>query len=161
MVRLAIAGNPRFALSDVELRRPGKSYSIETIETFRREFDGQSILYFIVGLDAFLEINTWKEYAALFQRCHFVVMTRPGFGREFNPSHLPVELARDFCYDPEKGGYVHSSGFLVIPKEITALDISSTKIRERIGHGLSVRYLLPEAVETLIRQHKLYQSEES
>ena len=61
MVRLAIADNPRFSLSDVEIRRPGKSYSIETITYFREQFGPETHLYFIVGLDAFLEIETWKD----------------------------------------------------------------------------------------------------
>jgi len=135
MVRLAIADNPRFSLSEVELERKGKSYSIETIEFFRRKFGPETHLYFILGLDAFLEINTWKEYAALFGLCHIVVMTRPGFEKNFSREHLPVELSGEFCYDDQKFGYAHVSGFFVYPREITALDISSTRIREYFRRG--------------------------
>jgi len=161
MVRLAIADNPRFAFSEVELRRPGKSYSVETVTHFRQQFGPDTELYFILGLDAFLEINTWKEYAAIFALCHFIVMTRPGFEKNFTPEHLPVEMAKDFCYDNKRGGYAHRSGFCVFPKEITALDISSTQIRQNIRKHHSVKYLLPEPVEAFIYQNKLYRNQES
>ena len=156
MLRLAIADHPHFTLSDLELKRPGKSYSIETIGAFRRLFGEKSSLYFIVGLDAFLEIATWKKYSALFTLCHFVVMTRPGFGKNFSRNHLPVELAGAFCYDSRKNVYTHSSGYRLFPREITALDISSTQIRNLIRKGHSVKYLVPAAVEAFIGKNKLY-----
>jgi nicotinate-nucleotide adenylyltransferase len=161
MVRLAVSDNPRFALSGVELDRPGKSYSIETIEDFRRELGAGTHLYFIVGLDAFLEINGWKDYASLFGLCHFVVMTRPGFEKKLSREDLPVELADEFCYDTQKGGYVHRSGFLVYPAEITGLDISSTRIREFLRKGNSIRYLVPPAVEAFIQTNHLYRNKDS
>jgi nicotinate-nucleotide adenylyltransferase len=160
MVRRAISDNPRFSLSLVELERPGKSYSIETIEHFRRQFGRESHLFFILGLDAFLEINTWREYRALFGLCHFVVMTRPGFEKKFSSEHLPVELAGDFCYDTREDGFAHVSGFFVYPREITALDISSTRIRRDLQKGRSVKYLLPGPVEEYIHQNHLYRMKE-
>jgi nicotinate-nucleotide adenylyltransferase len=160
MVQLAIAGNPHFSLSKVELDRQGKSYSVETVRHFRRLYGRQTDLYFMIGLDAFLEVNTWRQYAELFELCHFVVMTRPGFEKKFSPKHLPVELAKDFCYDKRKAGYIHRSGYGVFPKEITAFDISSTNIRGKIQKGYSVKYLLPPAVEEFIFRHKLYQAKD-
>jgi len=160
MVRLAVSGNPRFALSEVELDRPGKSYSVETVEHFRRQFGPGSQLYFIVGLDAFREIHTWKEYPSLFSLCHFVVMTRPGFEKKFSPEHLPVELAGDFCYDTQNGGYAHRFGFFVYPTEITGLDISSTRIREYLQRRKSIKYLVPPAVEAFIAANHLYQDKD-
>jgi nicotinate-nucleotide adenylyltransferase len=161
MVQLAVSDNPRFTLSEVELDRPGKSYSIETVEHFRRQLGTGTHLYFIVGLDAFLEITGWKEYASLFGLCHFVVMTRPGFEKKFSREHLPVELADEFCYDTQKGGYAHTSGFLVYPAEITGLDISSTRIREFLRKGNSIRYLVPPAVEAFIQTNHLYRNKDS
>jgi len=160
LVRLAIADNPRFSLSEVEMWRSGKSYSVETISHFRQQYGPDAQLYFILGLDAFLEIDTWKEYAALFALCHFIIMTRPGCEKNFSPQHLPVELTGNFCYDPQKGGYAHCSGFFVFPKEITALDISSTKIRENLQKGRSVKYLLPPPVEAFILQNNLYRAKD-
>jgi nicotinate-nucleotide adenylyltransferase len=161
MVRLAIQGNPSFSVSDVELQRPGKSYSVETIRFFRQKFGLKASLFFIVGLDAFLEIHTWKDYAALFELSHFVVMSRPGLEKKFSPEHLPVELAQDFCYDDRKRGYAYRSGFCVFPREITALDISSTEIRKSFREGRSVRYLLPFSVEDYIRSCKIYRQKEA
>jgi nicotinate-nucleotide adenylyltransferase len=140
----------------VELKRSGKSYSFETIQYFRRKFGSAASLYFLIGLDAFLEINTWKEFALLFESCNFVIMSRPGLERNFAAEHLPVELARDFCYDTEKNGYLYRSGFFVFPKTVTALDISSTRIRQNFRDGRSVAYLIPAAVEEFIRFHKIY-----
>ena len=157
MVRLAIADNPRFSFSDAEIARPGKSYSVETIPYFQRLWGETAELYFILGLDAFLEIGTWKDPGTLFTLCHFVILTRPGFEKNFAPEHLPVDLAPDFCYDPKKDGYVHKSGFGVFPREITALDISSTKIREIVRGGGSIRYLVPPAVEEFFAAQKFYQ----
>jgi len=160
MVRLAVSDNPRFAMSEVELDRPGKSYSVETIEHFRRQFGSGTQLYFILGLDAFREIHTWKEYASLFALCHFVVMTRPGFEKKFSSEHLPVELADNFCYDTQKGGYAHKFGFFVYPTEITGLDISSTRIRQYLQRRKSIKYLVPPAVEAFIALNHLYRDED-
>jgi nicotinate-nucleotide adenylyltransferase len=156
MVRLAIADNPRFSFSDAEIARPGKSYSVETIPRLRRLWGPEAEMYFILGLDAFLEIGTWKDPATLFTLCHFVILTRPGFEKIFTPEHLPVDLAPDFCYDPNQDGYMHRSGFGVFPREITALDISSTQIREIVRRGGSIRYLVPPAVEKFIAAQGFY-----
>jgi nicotinate-nucleotide adenylyltransferase len=157
MVRLAIQENPRFSFSDAEISRPGKSYSVETIPYFQRLVGKEAELYFILGLDAFLEIGTWKDPATLFTLCHFAILMRPGFEKIFSAEHLPIDLAPDFCYDSEKDGFIHKSGFGVFPREITALDISSTKIRQMIGQGKSIRYLVPPAVEGFIAEQGFYQ----
>lgn len=160
MVKLAISHNPHFSLSLAELRRKGKSYAVETVSYFRRRFSQEAHLFFILGLDAFLEINTWKNYQALFELCSFIIMTRPGFEKNFSLQHLPVELHNSFCYDKKQKGFIHNSGFGVFPCEITAVDISSTKIREKIEKGESIKYLLPAGVEEFIYRHKLYQQKQ-
>jgi nicotinate-nucleotide adenylyltransferase len=156
MTRLAVGDHPVMAVSDIEGRRPGKSYSIETLRLIRQEYRPPWELYFILGLDAILEIQTWKDYAQLFTLCHFVVLDRPGYdrsqlgevlGREVHPEFTPLEGGT---------GFRHPSGFRVIFQEITQMDISATGIRRRVRQGRSIRYLLPEAVRGYIIEENLY-----
>jgi nicotinate-nucleotide adenylyltransferase len=152
MVKRAIRKNPKFSTSDVELKRPGKSYSIDTIRYFREKF--KDSLYFILGRDAFVEIETWKDFQNLFSLCNFIIMARPGLTQT---SPLPGALAPAFRYDPGASGWVHGSGYMVFSKEINFLDISSTKVRELVEKGGSIKYLVPLEVEAYIEEHGLYQ----
>jgi len=154
MVRLGTSSNPSFSTTDIELKRPGKSYSIDTIRYFQeRHKDG---LFFTLGRDAFVEIETWKEFQNLFSLCNFIVMTRPGSQKASSTAQLPKTLVPVFRYDQEIKGWVHTSGCTLHFKEITYLDISSTRIRELIERGESVRYLIPPEVENYIQKHGLY-----
>ena len=154
MVRLATSNNSHFSTSDLELLRSGKSYSIDTIRFFweRR----QNALFFILGKDAFVEIETWKEFQNLFSLCHVIVMARPGFQKNASPPSLPDALIPNFRYNPEEKAWIHLSGHRLYFKEISFLDISSTKVRELIKKGESVRYLIPGEVEAYIQKLGLY-----
>jgi nicotinate-nucleotide adenylyltransferase len=155
MVRLATRSNPHFSTSDVELSRPGKSYSIDTIRFFReRDLDA---LFFILGSDAFVEIETWKEYRNLLSICELIVMTRPGSQKKSFSSPIPKALIPSFRYDPRENAWIHLSGHLLYFKEISFLDISSTKVRELIEKGRSARYLIPAEVEAYVQKLGLYQ----
>jgi len=155
MVRLATATNPYFSSTDIELTRSGKSYSIDTIRFFRERHEDE--LYFILGRDAFVEIETWKDFRQLFSLCNFIVMTRPGLQKTPITSQLPEALVSIFQYNQPLKGWTHPSGHTFYFKEISYLDISSTKIRELIEKGESVRYLVPPEVEAYAQQHGLYQ----
>lgn len=159
MVRLAISNNPHFCLSDIELKRPGKSYSISTIQFFRQKYGCDSEIFFILGMDAFLEIGTWKSFQELFSLCHFIVMTRPGFKKPFSATILPPEIANAFVYDEGEDRFIHRNGYSIYLQEVTFLDISSTRIREEVSKGRSIRYLLPPEVERYIRRHHFYKGE--
>jgi nicotinate-nucleotide adenylyltransferase len=154
MVKLAIQKNLHFSTSDIELRRSGKSYSIDTIRYFRENHPNP--LFFILGGDAFVEIETWKESQNLFSLCNFIVMTRPGFQKPSSSSFLPKSLVPAFRHDEKAGTWIHLSGGMLFFKEITFLDISSTKVRELIEKGESVRYLIPSEVEVYVQEHGLY-----
>jgi nicotinate-nucleotide adenylyltransferase len=154
MVRLATSDNPYFSTSDLELLRLGKSYSIDTIRFFRES--RQDGLFFILGRDAFVEIEMWKEFQNLFSLCHFIVMARPGSQKKPLSSPLPGALIPNFRYNPEEKAWIHLSGHRLYFKEILFLDISSTKIRELIEKAESVRYLIPVEVEAYIQKHGLY-----
>jgi len=155
MVKLAIMTNPCFSISSVELDRPGKSYSIDTLQYFR-ERDENTSLFFILGRDAFVEIETWKEFQRLFSFSNFIVMTRPGFGKSPLHAQLPEALVSAFRYDHEIKAWIHTSGHTLHFKEIRFLDISSTKVRELIERGESVKYLIPAGVEAYAKEHGLY-----
>ena len=114
MVRLAVARNPRFAVSTVELDRPGLSYSIDTIREFASQLTKRDSLYFIIGLDAFLEIGTWKDFREIFPLCNFIVTSRPG-SKENDPlKGAGVAVKKLFCYDFKKRNYRHQSGTRVL-----------------------------------------------
>ncbi len=154
MVRLATANNRYFSTSDIELSRPGKSYSVDTVRYFRER--QQDAFFFILGRDAFVEIETWKEFQNLFPLCHFIVMTRPASQKNTLSIPLPEALVPNFRYSPEEKAWIHLSGYFLYFKEISFLDISSTKVRELIEKRESVRYLIPAKVEAYIQKHGLY-----
>jgi nicotinate-nucleotide adenylyltransferase len=156
MTRLAVADHPVLEVSDIEGRRPGKSYSIETLRSLREDFGPTWELYFILGMDAILEIQTWKDYAQLFTLCHFVVLDRPGYDPHLLGEVLCREVHPLFQPLPEGGGFQHPSGYKVIFQATTLMDISATGIRRLVRQGRSIRYLLPEAVRGYIIKHKLY-----
>jgi nicotinate-nucleotide adenylyltransferase len=156
MVRLAIAGNPRFALSTVELSRPGKSYSIDTIRTFTKKQSVKDALYFLLGLDAFREIGSWKDVEEIFPLCHFIVTSRPGSGDTLSLKTIPVAVRGGFCYDSHKEIYRHKGGKHLYFIKLTDLGISASEIRKRLAKGKSIRYLVPPKVESYIEKKSLY-----
>jgi nicotinate-nucleotide adenylyltransferase len=159
MVTLAVKGNPQFQVSDIEIRRGGRSYTIDTIEELRRTYPGAELV-FITGLDTFLDIMTWKEWERLMTICAFAVLSRQGFRfRDLAPFGFlqvpPGDLER--LDAGETTGIAAGRGSVRIALErIPLYDISSTDIRSRVRSGRSVKYHLPEAVEGYIIEHKLY-----
>lgn len=156
MLELAVLGNPRFVLSDLEYQRPGKSYSVETLSQLASGYGGAEAIYFLVGLDAFLELPTWKRYLELFSLCHFVVVARPGYHWQEAHSMLTSHVSADFTFDATEQVFAHPRHLTVYYREVTLMDISSSKIRERLAAVRSVRYLLPEKVESYIQRQGLY-----
>ncbi|MEW6034727.1 MAG: nicotinate-nucleotide adenylyltransferase [Chloroflexota bacterium] len=144
MVRLAVSSNPYFEASPIEVNRPGPSYTVDTLDALRRELGTGQEIYLILGWDSLAAIGNWKEPARVLELCHLVGIPRPG--------SLPPDLGE------LERAFPGSSG------RITLLDrpligISSTDIRERIARGISIRYLVPEAVERYIVGHGLYRRE--
>ena len=154
MVRLATSSNPHFSTSDLELSRTGRSFSIDTIRFFRER--QEDAFFFILGGDAFAEIETWKDFQNLFSLCHFVVILRPGSEKNISSSPFPETLVPNFRYDPGERAWVHLTGHRVYFKEILFLDISSTKVRELLERGGTARYLIPAEVEAYIQTYGLY-----
>jgi len=155
MVRLAITGNPVFELSDVEGRRGGKSYSIDTISHYcARHPDDE--LFFIIGSDSFLEIGLWHRYAEIFRLCSLIVIERPGRPAGDPLSALPVAIRGEFGYTCLPNMLQHESGRTVHILRGRPLDISSTGIRNRVAAGRPITGLVPPAVEAYIKNQRIY-----
>ena len=153
MVRLAIKGNRRFSASDAELRRGGISYSIDTIEIMEKRFKD---VYYLIGVDAFDEIDTWHRYEDLFYHTNFIVMVRPNHRKKSGLTMFPKNVRKQMT-PLNDSSFQHNSGRQVYLQLITQLDISATRIRTSVGSRKSIRYLVPPAVETYIKEKGLYQ----
>ena len=157
MTRLSADISPYIEAVDLEGRRAGHSYSIETLREFYRIFGRDADLFFILGMDAFLEIRTWKEYKYLFDYAHFVIITRAGFQSHDLMSvlsELDVGIKRK---EDEPDLFVAPSGKTVMLIRAAIMDISSTRIREMVKANRSIRFLVPESVRTYIAKKGLYQ----
>lgn len=138
---LATGSNPNFEVSDIEIKRRGTSYTIDTVSFFHQAWP-QSAIYFITGADAVLEILTWHRVNELLDLSSFIAATRPGYRLE--------NLAGSLNGLPP--GYIDKISVMEVP----ALAISSTDIRDRVRRGMPVKYLLPEEVENYIYEKGLY-----
>jgi nicotinate-nucleotide adenylyltransferase len=155
MVRMAVEDTPLLEALDLEGKRQGLSYSIETLREIHDMFESSPELFFILGTDAFLEIETWKEYRKLFDYAHFVVIQRAGH-EEKGVAPFLKKIRRDILTTGDTNVYTTSSGMTIMIKRSTFLEISSTRIRQMVITGKSVRFLLPETVRRYIMQNGLY-----
>lgn len=133
MVRAAIAGDSRFRASDLEIRREGPSYTVETLRELEG-YEGGADLLLLIGVDQFLELHTWKSPEEILRRCEIAVLSREGMDVDGGPAaRLPHRL---------------------VP--VIRIDVSSTLIRERVAREEPIRYLVPPEVEAIIRRENLY-----
>ncbi len=142
MVKLAVASNPYFTLSDIEIRQSGTTYTIDTISELQSQLSKDDELFFITGADAILLLESWKDYQSLVKKVKFIGATRPGYEKEVLEEKTRV-------LQTKYGAQIELS---VVP----ALAISSTDIRDRVYEEKSIKYLLPEVVEDYIHQNFLY-----
>ena len=139
MARLAIQDNPHFSVSDMEIRREGPSYTIDTLSELRRTRPDAD-LFVILGIDALREIDRWRNPRRLFQMATVVGMARPGASLDASVLNAAIPGASD--------------RLRLIPGSL--IDISGTDIRRRVAIGASIRYRVPPAVAQYIRAHNLY-----
>jgi nicotinate-nucleotide adenylyltransferase len=164
MVRLAIDSDPSLAISDVEIRRPGKSYSVDTIRLLQQEHGAQTQLFFLIGLDAFLEFPSWRDPLTVLQLCSFVVLSRPGLSfRALSTVSLLPTIPSSSLADLDAGRIsrfevpLGKQNFTCL--RLPPCTVSASDIRARIRQGLPVANLLPPLVESYILRHHLYQEE--
>lgn len=130
MIKLAIKTNSYFYVSDMEIKRDGQSYTIDTIKELKRIYPGDD-LYFITGSDLLKYLDDWKDLGEIIQMVKFIVATRPGYPLEEIPSYISTISIR-------------------------AVDVSAFEIRKAIKENRSFRYLVPEVVFNYINKKKLY-----
>lgn len=140
LVRLAIADNPLFSVSDLELKREGPSYTADTVAEIR-ESERPDTLWFVLGADQYREIHTWHRFREIIASVDLAVMKRPPGPCELSP---PQGLGGEFAATGE--GFLHRSGRRTRIVSVTQLDISSTMVRQALEENRSIRYLVPEPV---------------
>ncbi|MBI9076374.1 MAG: nicotinate-nucleotide adenylyltransferase [Desulfatibacillum sp.] len=158
MVELAVENTPGLESSDMEVRQGGTSYTVTTLEALKGP---EQENFFILGLDAFLEIHTWKNYENLFSLAHFVVLSRPWNQARAELFHMEqfVRNRLSHLVDPVscdgKFAVKHTGNHLFFA-QTTAMDISATRIRETVAMGKSIDFLVPATIENYIRKAGLY-----
>ena len=136
MVRLAISQNPKFEVSDVEIKRKGKSYTVDTLLYFQKILPPQAELFFIIGGDMAGGLKSWQRIQEIKKNVTFIVLNRPGS----HPKELP--------------------GFKFYSLETPIIDISSSFLRHRISKGKTIRYFVPDTVLQYINKHSLFKNHE-
>jgi nicotinate-nucleotide adenylyltransferase len=141
MVALAIADNPRFRLSRIELDRPGPSYTVDTLERLQADDPGEYVL--ILSSEALAGLDTWRRPERLLELCRIAVVPRPGYSamdRSWVAEHFPGRDERIVFMDGPRLGH------------------SASDIRRRVSEGRSIRYLVPPEVQAYILDRALYRS---
>jgi nicotinate-nucleotide adenylyltransferase len=141
MLRLALDDTPNFSVSEIEIQRPGPTYTIDTLNTLKEQLNAEDELFFIVGQDSLMQLPQWHEVTDLIELCYFVAAPRPGVKK---PDLKALEA--------EIPGVTQRVMLMKQPQ----IDISATDIRERVTRGLSVRHLVPEPVNRYIKENRLY-----
>jgi len=154
MVRQGTKGNRHFMTSDVEIRRAGRSYTIDTAKHFAATMRHQASIFIMMGSDQFMELETWKECDELVRLCSIAVHTRLSEG-EMAPRVSLAALNR-FGYIREQDHYVNPSGQTLSFVQTTFFPISATQIRTKVQNNESINYLLPGDVVDYLRRHALY-----
>ncbi len=163
MLEIAVAPLAGLEVSDAEINRSGLSYSVETVTEFRQRFAKAPDIPFILGLDAFVEVHTWKACLQLFEMISFIVMTRPGAdSRTGPPAHetiqafLDARISDGYVFNSATGHFRHPQLQPVRLFQATPVDISSTGIRQRIKANRPFAHQLPEGVSDYIIKKGLY-----
>jgi nicotinate-nucleotide adenylyltransferase len=158
MVALAVASRPKFVASDLELRRPGPSFTSDTLRELQRSgFEAQR-LFFITGTDAFAEIAAWHDYPALLDLAHFIVIARPGQSFTALYDRLPALAPRMRLVGEDRDRLPDAGSCAIFLVNAATPDVSSTEIRDRAARRLSLAGLVAPEVERHIRKYGLYGS---
>ncbi|MFM1911420.1 MAG: putative nicotinate-nucleotide adenylyltransferase [Pseudomonadota bacterium] len=155
MVKIAIANQPHFSLDTRELSRAGTSYTIDTLISLREELGDEVSICWLMGFDAFANLDAWHRWQELLNKAHLIVVKRP---HSSDLSNLNAEVKTLLeKHETKNVEEVKKQAYgKILIQEIAALDISSTEIREKIAQDKDVRSMVPEALLSYIQQHQLY-----
>jgi len=165
MTKAALKGNPAFGISDIEIKTRGTSYSVDTLKKLADKHKNADF-FFILGIDAFLDLPKWKQPLTLMELTNFIVISRPGFSFAALTSspyftNVQKKTLKRFNEGKRKEIYFNiKKGRKAFLYRVTALDISASRIRSLVKTGKRIKYLLPDSVESYIISHKLYTREE-
>ncbi len=161
MVKAAIKGNSHFEISDIEIKSQGKSYTLDTIKKLGDKYK-DSKLYFILGIDSFLDLPSWKQPNRLINLTNLVIISRPGYTfADLLSSPYLKDIPKKIFKKLDKG-MSDKFSFNISKKQkgylckVTGLNISASHIRNLIMSGKNIKYLLPDSVKSYIISHKLY-----
>lgn len=146
MVELAIASNPHFTISLVDLERPGPSYTVDTLRILRKQWGEQAAIYFVIGWDSLEEFVSWYDPQGILAQLSFLVAVRRPHYNEGSAYLAALEARLPGL----------KQRLLVVPAP--QLDISASDLRQRVAEGRPIKYQLPESVEAYILQNGLYRS---
>ena len=157
MVRESIKNRQGLIVSDKEISRGGNSFTIDTIQMFKEELGKEADLFFLMGSDAFLDINTWKRKDRIFHEIKIVIMLRwPLQSHHELASFIKEHVSKDYQYLESDQSFIHQDKQPIYISKVPRIDISSTLIRERIRQDRSVEDLVPANVLTIIQAKGLY-----
>lgn len=164
MIQLALSDSKRLWVSDVELQRKGPSYTVDTVKYFLSHSRDQEERFLLVGLDAFLELDTWKNYLQILDLIALIVMPRPVAGNESMAGanrqvgdFILSKLSQHYLLAPDKSVYLHSQlKPIYAASGVMPLNISSTNVRRQIRNGEPINSMVPEKVSEYIMNKGLY-----
>ena len=141
MVKLAVQSNPSFRASDLEIRRPGPTYTVDTLEDLTERLGDESELYLTIGMDALKELSEWKRPSRLFELSKIIAVSRPGY------EDYELDSLENIC---------RGASARVTRIQAPQVGIVGSEIRLRVSRGQSIKYHVPDSVEQYIYQNKLY-----
>ncbi|MGI6084021.1 MAG: nicotinate-nucleotide adenylyltransferase [Acetivibrionales bacterium] len=142
MVDIAIRDNPFFEASDIEMRREGSSYTVDTLKAWKQNLKDAQSIALIVGADSLIQFEEWRDFSTIFKLASIIVASRPDTAEDVLENYI--------------NKYKKQFGANILRYSGKAMDYSSTEIRRRVRMGLSIKYMVPPEVESYIFDKRLY-----
>ncbi|WP_457553039.1 nicotinate-nucleotide adenylyltransferase [Desulfobacula sp.] len=157
MVKQTLKGYKEFFVSDKELTRKGPSFTIDTINEFKKEYGKGTHFYLLMGSDAFLDMTTWKHKDQIFNALQIIIMLR-GQRENYNAivSFIDQNISKEYIFDEQNNTFSHKNKQKITICRVPKINISSTMIRERVKNNKSIKDLVPANIEKIIRTKELY-----